>query len=64
MWLIAILLLGNIAMASFCLRELLALPRHSRVTDVLITPRPGADWLGVLLAVVGAIVVGVALHHA
>jgi hypothetical protein len=60
-WLVAILLLGNIAMASFCLRELFRVPADAKLADVLTSRRPGWDWLGTGLAAAGAAVVGVGL---
>ncbi len=35
-WLVAILLLGNIAMAGYALRELFRVPADASITDVLI----------------------------
>ncbi len=56
-WLVAILLLGNIAIASYCLRELFAVDRRAPVADVLTARRDGSGWLGWSLALIGAIVV-------
>ena len=56
-WLIAILLLGNIAMASFCLRELCRVPADAPLAEVLAARYPGWDWLGTGLAAAGAAVV-------
>ncbi|MBS0664238.1 MAG: DUF1475 family protein [Verrucomicrobia bacterium] len=61
-WFVAIMLLGNIAMASFCLRELFRVPRDGRLADVLTAARPGASRLGLALAGVGLVVVGAALR--
>ncbi len=60
-WLIAILLLGNIAMASYWLAELFRVPRDGKISDILTTRRDGAGILGPVLAFLGiAIVVGAA----
>jgi hypothetical protein len=59
-WLVAILLLGNIAMSSYCLRELFRVPAQASLTDVVSTRRPGFDLLGCGLAVAGLAVVVVA----
>jgi hypothetical protein len=56
-WLVAILLLGNIAMASFCLRELFRVPANGSLSEVLTTRSVGADWLGSGLAALGIAVV-------
>jgi predicted permease len=60
-WLVAILLLGNIAMASYCLAELFSVPRTTPVADLLVTRRTGPGWLGLALAVAGAGVIGFAM---
>ena len=52
-WLAAILLLGNLAMASYCLAELLRTPRDGRVAEVLTVRRPGPGALGLVLAAAG-----------
>ncbi len=60
-WLIAILLLGNIAMASFCLAELLLVPRGTPLAAVLVTRRSGPGWLGIALGTLGLAIVAAAL---
>jgi hypothetical protein len=52
-WFVAIILLGNIAMSSYCLNELFRTPRDGRVADVLTTRRDGIGALGLILAVLG-----------
>ncbi len=52
-WLLAILLLGNVAMSLYCLVELFQVPRDGRVADVLTAPRPGVGGLGIALAAAG-----------
>jgi hypothetical protein len=59
-WFIAIMLLGNIAMAAYCLGELFAVPAGGRLEDLLITRRRGPGWLGLILAVAGLGVVLIA----
>ena len=53
-WLIAILLLGNIAMAAYCLSELFrASATTNSAMEILTVQRPGISRLGVVLAFVG-----------
>jgi hypothetical protein len=59
-WLTAILLLGNIAMASYCLAELFRNPANSNFADVLVRRRAGVGRLGPTLVVLGVAVVAVA----
>lgn len=60
-WFVAIMLLGNIAMAAYCLSELFALPKAGRLADLLTARREGSGVLGLLLAVAGLAVVALAL---
>jgi hypothetical protein len=55
-WVIAILLLGNIAMAAYCLNELRQAPAGESLTQVLIARHSGTSALGVALAFLGAAV--------
>jgi hypothetical protein len=59
-WLVAILLLGNIAMATYCLAELFRVPGDGKVADVLTRRRDGAGVLGPALAVIGLAVIAFA----
>jgi uncharacterized membrane protein YczE len=59
-WLVAIMLLGNIAMAAYCLSELFALPKDGRLADLLTARREGPGALGLVLAAVGITVVALA----
>ena len=59
-WLTAILLLGNIAMAAFCLRELFRIKTARDLPAVLTRPNPGQSALGLGLAGLGLTVVGLA----
>ncbi len=52
-WFCAIILLGNLAMSAYCLRELFRIPRDGRIAGVLTTRREGPGWLGPILAVLG-----------
>ena len=52
-WFFAIILLGNIAMAAYWLKELFRVPRDGRIAEVLTTRRDGPGWLGPILAVLG-----------
>lgn len=60
-WLVAILLLGNIAMATYCLAELFSVPRTTPVAEVLVTRRDGPGWIGLLLAFGGIALIGFAV---
>lgn len=55
-WFVAIMLLGNIAMASYCLDELFRAPRDSRVAEVLTIRRDGIGGLGLALGLLGVVV--------
>ncbi|HMD60684.1 MAG TPA: DUF1475 family protein [Opitutaceae bacterium] len=62
-WFVAVMALGNIAMASYCLAELSRAPRDGRLSDVLVARRSGAGWLGAALALAGvAVVVAAAMN--
>lgn len=56
-WFCAIMLLGNIAMSAYCLRELFAVPANGRLADLLTLRRDGPGWLGVGLAIAGLMIV-------
>lgn len=60
-WFVAIMLLGNIAMAAYCLNELFRVPANGRMADLLTMRREGAGVLGPVLAVIGVAVIGAAL---
>jgi Protein of unknown function (DUF1475) len=52
-WFFAIMLLGNIAMSSYCLAELCRVPREGRVAEILTARRDGPGVLGRALAGLG-----------
>ena len=52
-WFVAIILLGNIAMASYWLNELFRTPQDGRLTDIFTTRREGVGMLGPVLAILG-----------
>ena len=56
-WFVAIMLLGNIAMASYCLAELLRTPRNGNLGDLLTRRHEGAGRLGPILAILGVAIV-------
>jgi len=60
-WFVAIMLLGNIAMAAYCLSELFALPKDGRLADLLTVRREGPGALGLILAALGVVVIILAL---
>jgi len=60
-WFVAIMLLGNIAMAAYCLNELFALPKDGRPSDLLTLRREGPGTLGLSLALLGVVVIVLAL---
>jgi hypothetical protein len=62
-WFIAIMLLGNIAMATYVLDELFRAPRDGRVADLLTVRRAGPGGLGWGLAMTGVAVVALGLGH-
>lgn len=55
-WALAILSLGNIAMSSYCLAELILLPKGSKVSQLLSERRDGPGPLGITLAALGVAV--------
>lgn len=59
-WFVAIMLLGNIAMAAYCLAELFRIPPSGEIAQLLVTRRPGRGTLGLLLAGVGIVVIAAA----
>ena len=59
-WFVAIMLLGNIAMASYCLSELWRLPSGGTAADLLTSRRDGLGRLGPALACLGVLVVALA----
>ena len=56
-WFVAIMLLGNIAMSSYCLAALFRTPRDGKLADVLTRRHEGVGVLGPVLAVLGLAVV-------
>jgi len=59
-WLVAILLLGNIAIAAYCLDELRRTPPGAPLAEVLTARRAGPGGLGLVLAVLGLVVLTLA----
>lgn len=59
-WLVAILLLGNLAMAAYCLAELWRLGPDDATAAVLTRRREGVSPLGLTLAAIGVGIVGFA----
>ena len=59
-WFVAIMLLGNIAMASYCLAELLSISSREALTGLLTARREGPGKLGVVLAALGIAVIALA----
>ncbi len=62
-WLVAILLLGNIAMSAYCLAELLLAKRDTPLAEILTVRRNGPGWLGLALGTLGLAVVIAALQR-
>jgi hypothetical protein len=60
-WFVAIMLLGNIAMAAYCLTELFLAAPGNRLETLLTIRRDGPGWLGLVLATLGTTVVLLAL---
>jgi hypothetical protein len=61
-WLIAILLLGNIAMAAYVLRELSRSWMDRPLRDILTMRHVQPSYLGLGLAVFGVAVIGISLR--
>ena len=59
-WFVAIMLLGNVAMAAYCLAALFRTPPDGKLADVLTRRHDGAGVLGPALAVLGVAVIAVA----
>lgn len=59
-WLVAVLLLGNIAMAIYALAELFRVPPHAKLADILTVRRDGPSPLGLALATLGIVVISAA----
>jgi hypothetical protein len=60
-WFVAIMLLGNIAMAAYCLAELFRAAPGNRLETLLTIRRDGPGWLGLALAALGTTVILLAL---
>ncbi|MEO7599594.1 MAG: DUF1475 family protein [Opitutus sp.] len=60
-WLVAILLLGNIAMAIYCLSELFHASLDRPLREILTTRHSAPGFLGLALAVIGIGVIGISL---
>jgi hypothetical protein len=60
-WFVAIMLLGNIAMSSYCLAELFRTPPHTPLGELLTRRRDGSGRLGPALAALGMAVTLLAL---
>jgi hypothetical protein len=60
-WFVAIMLLGNIAMAAYCLGELFRVPPGNTLSSLLMIHRDGPSPLGLALAVLGGGVIIAAL---
>jgi hypothetical protein len=60
-WFVAIMLLGNIAMAAYCLAELFRVPPGNRLETLLTLRRDGVSPLGLGLAALGTGVIAAAL---
>src|SRR4051812_36967904 len=59
-WFLAIMLLGNIAMASYCLAELFSISGGQALTPLLTVRRSGVSPLGMVLAALGIAVLAFA----
>ncbi len=62
-WLVAILLLGNIAMASYCLAELFLVQKGEPLERLLTARRGGPGWLGLGLGTFGIAIFIAALQR-
>jgi predicted permease len=59
-WFVAIMLLGNIAMAAYCLSELFSVARDAPLATLLTVRRAGPGTLGLVLAALGIAVLALA----
>ncbi len=59
-WFVAIMLLGNIAMAAYCLAELFSISSRDALVGVLTARREGPGQLGLVLAALGIVVIALA----
>ena len=59
-WFVAIMLLGNIAMAAYCLSELFSISSPEALVGLLTTRREGPGKLGLILASLGLAVITLA----
>ncbi|MEO6005587.1 MAG: DUF1475 family protein [Opitutus sp.] len=63
-WFVAILLLGNIAMAAYCLRELFRVaPASNSAAEILTVRHPNISRLGLALALTGVAVIAAAARN-
>lgn len=60
-WFVAILLLGNIAMAIYCLSELFRPSPDRPLREILTSRHADPGFLGLALAVTGVVVIGISL---
>lgn len=56
LWFVAIILLGNLAMATYLLIELFRIQKIDRLGEVFATRRPGRTALPAVLSALGAVV--------
>ena len=59
-WFVAIMLLGNIAMAAYCLAEFFSISSRDALVGVLTARREGPGQLGLVLAALGIVVIALA----
>jgi len=59
-WFIAIMLLGNISIAAFFLRELFRISRSEEIAEIFSRREVGRRWLPILLSVLGLVIYAVA----
>ena len=59
-WFVAIMLLGNIAMAAYCLSELFSVSKDAPLANLLTVRRDGLGVLGLVLAALGIAVLALA----
>lgn len=56
-WLIAILLLGNIAMAAYCLERLFQVTPSASFAEIIAVRRDRPSWLGPILTVLAGVII-------
>jgi len=60
LWFVAVVLLGNIAMACYCLVQLCRVPTNTKIEQILLRRDPAAAWIPASMIVLAGTVAWVA----